>query len=536
MAVAQVRPAQPGDADRLIELASACLGADYPGKEVYDPAWMNAQIDPSSGSETWIAEVDGVINASISFLRPGSGTNPILNLGRNLFRPESFQNDSATTLLQAVNQIANERGHIVVARVPAHDNAQQILFENFNYSCVGFQPFKHMLQTRVGVLFYIREANQVLMTRLPLSESLSQIAELASIALEKLKISNPLTIRDGAVGYPLQHELKVHDSTYDDYQLWKAQAQSANPPVEISTGYNLGFGLMRVEYNAPSQALLAQRDTKIVAGIAYFFDEHDRCVRFIDGFSSDDISMGAVFQQATKVSQEQFSAVYIEVDILANAPRLLKTAEQLGFVPVTYLPAFYCRNGAYADVVKMIKLNMPYALDGVDFTAQARTIAEVIDRNFQDQKVGVAIINLLRTLPIFEGLGDGELRKIARLFTQKLFRPGEQIFKKGDVGDSAYVVMRGQIDIQLEENAKPIAAVSSGKIFGELSLLDGAPRNAFAVAGQASIVLVVQRNSLSDLAQREPHLGMVIMKNIAMDLSNKLRLANTTIATLKQGR
>jgi hypothetical protein len=256
----------------------------------------------------------------------------------------------------------------------------------------------------------------------------------------------------------------------------------------------------------------------------------------VDAFSVDDVSMGAVLQHASKVAQEQLNAVYVEADILATAPRLLKTAEQLGFVPVAYLPAFYGYNNSYSDLVKMVKLNMPYALDGMEITSHARALAEIIDRNFEDQKMGVAIINLLRTLPIFDGLGDGELRKIARLFTQKLFRAGEQLFKRGDSGDSAYVVMRGQIDIQLEENGKPIASLTSGKIFGELAVLDGAPRNAFAVAAQPSILLVVQRNALNELVHREPHLGMVVMRNIAMDLSNKLRGANATISSLKQGQ
>src|SRR5207237_9414359 len=111
-------------------------------------------------------------------------------------------------------------------------------------------------------------------------------------------------------------------------------------------------------------------------------------------FAIDDLSMGPLLQQAVKSVQEQFSPVYVEMDVLVTAPRLLKTAEQLGFVPVGYLPAFYFRNSTYADVVKMVKLNMPYSLDDVDFTAEARSIAEVIDRNFSDQKVGVAIINL----------------------------------------------------------------------------------------------------------------------------------------------
>ena len=227
-------------------------------------------------------------------------------------------------------------------------------------------------------------------------------------------------------------------------------------------------------------------------------------------------------------------AVYAEIDILATATRLLKVAEQLGYVPVGYLPGFYSMSNYVADVVKCVKLNMPYSLDSMNLTNQSRKVVEAVDRNFQDQKVGVAIINLLRGLPIFAGLGDGELRKIARLCTQKLYRPGEQIFRKGDSGEEAYIVMRGQIDIQLEEQSAPIASISSGKIFGELAFLDGAPRNAYAVANQASILLEMQRLAFNDLVQREPHLGMVVMKNVALDLSNKLRAASSTIASLKK--
>ena len=291
---------------------------------------------------------------------------------------------------------------------------------------------------------------------------------------------------------------------------------------------------MRVPAKEPFRAMLGQRDDKFVTGTAYYFDEFDRCIRFIDGFSTDDLSMGTLLQAAMKNVQQQFSPVYIEVDILATAPRLIKCAEQLGFVPVAYLPAFYCRNGSYSDVVKLIKLNTAYALDATDLTAHSRTVAEIVDRNFQDQKIGIAIINLLRGLPIFEGLGDGELRKIARLFTQKLYRPGEPIFKKGDSGDEAFIVMRGQVDIKLDENGNPIASIPSGKVFGELAFLDGAPRNAFAVANQASILLVVHRSALNDLIQREPHLGMVVMRNMAMDLSNKLRAANTALAAARK--
>jgi len=180
----------------------------------------------------------------------------------------------------------------------------------------------------------------------------------------------------------------------------------------------------------------------------------------------------------------------------------------------------------------MVKLNLPYSLDSAAFTAQAGAMVTIIDRNFEDQKLGLAIINLLRPLSMFGGLGDGELRKIARLFTQKLYRPGEFVFARGDSSGEAYIVLRGKINIQLQRDAAPVAQLTDGKIFGELAFLDGAPRNAFAAAAQPSILLVVQRSAFADLARQEPHLGMVVMRNMAADLAAKLRHADGTLAAL----
>jgi hypothetical protein len=296
----------------------------------------------------------------------------------------------------------------------------------------------------------------------------------------------------------------------------------------------MGSGQLRTPVTLPPQAFLGQKDEKIVAGLAFYFDTSDQCARLVEAFCCDDVSMGALFAHAVKVVIEQMKAVYVEVDVLATAPRLLKAAEQMGFVPVAYLPAFYCRAGTFADVVKMVKLNLPYALDTADFTAHAKSVVDIIDRNFEDQKVGMAIINLLRPLSMFGGLGDGELRKIARLFTQKLYRPKEKVFDKNDSSDEAYIVLRGKINILLEQNASPVAQLTDGKIFGEMAFLEGSPRNAYAVAAQPSILLVVQRSAFADLARREPNLGMVVMRNVAVDLAEKLRHANAALAAAQK--
>jgi hypothetical protein len=532
---ATIRQATASDAPQWIDLLRSVLGDHYPFPEVYDPAWVSSQLDASSGQETWIVELDERLLASASCLPPAvQNVNPITNLGRILFRPGSYADGAAGALVGALNELAIQRGHLVVARVLASDNSQQALLENSGFACVGFQPFKHLLQIREGVLFYVRMCQPMLVTRLPLSESLPQINELAVHVLDCLQIANPLTVRDGATGYPLQTEMMIHDASAEDFDLWRLQGQSANPTREVSTGYNLGWGLMRIATEAPIRAILGQREDQIVAGLAYAYDEQDRCLRIMDSFAADDLSTGAMVHHLVDMAQDRLKALTVEVDVLATAPRLLKSAEQLGFVPVAYLPAFFFEQGCCADVVKLVKLNLPYSLENTALTAHANRIVEIVDHNFQDQKVGIAVVNLLRSLSIFQGLGDGELRKIARIFTQKLVRQGERVFHKGEAGQEAYVVMRGQVDIWLEDQGRPVASMQTGHIFGEQAFLESTTRVASAIASQPTILLVVQRSAFNRLVQSEPHLGMVVMKNVAMELSAKLRHANTALISARQ--
>ncbi len=527
-----IRRATVDDAIPWIDLLLASLGQNYAAREVYDPVWAAAQFAEESNCETWVVEANGALLGSVTFLPPNWPLlNPICNLGRLLLRPESHGSGAARALLARVVGIASERGQTSVARVSATDNPQQLVLEQLGFICCGFQPFKHLLELRSGYLFYVLPSARVLGLRQRLSVSLPQVTELARAVLGLLGLPAPEPFRDGATGYPLRSpDLRGEEIGFGDYQFCKSQLRQQNPFPEVSGGFHLGLGMMRVESGAPIRAMIGRLGARTMAGLAWCFDEQDRCVRVVDTFCADELSLGAVFQAVLKVAVEQHQATYVEMDVLASAPRLLKTAEQLGFVPVAYLPAFFSRSGAVDDVVKMVKLNLPYSFEGGEFTRQARSIAEIVDRNFDEQKVGVALIDLVRGLPIFSGLGDGEIRKVAHLFDQRLYRPGEVIFSKGASGDEVFVVMRGSVEIRLDEKGQAVATMTEGKIFGELAFLDGSPRVAWSVAVQPSILLVVHRDAFNDLVAREPHLGMVIVRNIALDLSQKLRHASSVLA------
>jgi CRP/FNR family transcriptional regulator, cyclic AMP receptor protein len=523
-----IRKAVAQDAPAWLELLRLATENDYPDKQVYDADFIAAQLQETA-AETWIAEEDGVIEATFTFLPPGAGSaNPVANIGRHFQRPEAYGTGAASALIGKAVEEAQSRKQLLVSRVLASDLQQQHLYESAGFAPVGFQPYKHSQKNRESVVFYYRLGGVDLGARLPISESIPQVAELAQLSLGSLNLGVPAVGRDGLTGYPLQSDFEFTEGGLEDFDLWRAHAQAISGEVEISGGFNHGIGFLRLASNEPPAAVFAVQNGTVGAGVLCVTDPLDHCVRVLDSFSVDDFSLGPLLNELTKRTLQEAGA-YVELDILASAPRLLKTAEQIGFVPVAYFPTIHSRAGSYTDVVKFVKLNAHYSFENTSLSPAAKRVADLIAQNFEDQKVGLAIINLLRGLPFFQGLGDGELRKIARLFTQKMFRAGETIFKKGEYSYDAYVLMRGQVDIVLNEGAPPLAQLGNGEIFGELAFLDGTPRTASAIASQTTIALVIQRTAFSDLARREPHLGMVVFRNIAMELSKRLRKANEVL-------
>src|SRR5436190_19624357 len=94
-----IRQLGGSDAGRWLDLLKASMGEDYPDKQVSQPDWLAPQLEPLTGHETWAAEASGRLYGSVSFPQPASQIkNPVLNLGRQMFRPEFIEDRSAEVL------------------------------------------------------------------------------------------------------------------------------------------------------------------------------------------------------------------------------------------------------------------------------------------------------------------------------------------------------------------------------------------------------------------------------------------------------
>lgn len=101
-----------------------------------------------------------------------------------------------------------------------------------------------------------------------------------------------------------------------------------------------------------------------------------------------------------------------------------------------------------------------------------------------------------------------------RFVDRKVFFPGQYIFRMGDVGDRAYLVQDGKIQIQ---RTKPdgstvvLGELTKGGIFGEMALVDDQPRMACAVATEQTTLVVVGRDQFqSKLNAADPFIRALL--------------------------
>ena len=102
------------------------------------------------------------------------------------------------------------------------------------------------------------------------------------------------------------------------------------------------------------------------------------------------------------------------------------------------------------------------------------------------------------------------------------FACGEIIFKKGDEGDSAFLVESGQVEICDPDSGDILASFGQGELIGEIALIDQHPRTATAKALQASVLIEVRRDLVEQLlVDTDPiirHLLMVVLRRFRNSL------------------
>jgi len=139
------------------------------------------------------------------------------------------------------------------------------------------------------------------------------------------------------------------------------------------------------------------------------------------------------------------------------------------------------------------------------------------------------LIELLRAVELFSGLDDDQLQRLAAISKEVTCKSGDVIFSQGDEGDSLYIVREGQVEISVRHGEGILQRHSriflgDGQLFGEMALIDSGKRSATVHAAQDGTILdFIRGDDFFALCNSDKALGYVVMRNMAIHLSFKLR-------------
>ena len=135
-------------------------------------------------------------------------------------------------------------------------------------------------------------------------------------------------------------------------------------------------------------------------------------------------------------------------------------------------------------------------------------------------------VELLKGVDIFEGLTEQELRRVAAICREARYAKGQVVTSQGEEGDEMFVVRDGLVEVtvgEAGEGPRTVVNLGTGQVVGEMALVDRGPRSATVGCVTDVTLNVIERDAFEKLCQSSAQIGMVVYRNLAADLSFKLR-------------
>lgn len=137
----------------------------------------------------------------------------------------------------------------------------------------------------------------------------------------------------------------------------------------------------------------------------------------------------------------------------------------------------------------------------------------------------------LRNVDLFSRFASKDLTRLGRGVVERNYKKGETIVKEGEQAVAFFVIASGKVEVSQTSGAKKVQVLDTlgpGSSFGEMALLDGAPRSATVKALDDTTCLVLSRWDFVAELQTNPHMAVAMLPI----LSHRLRGMDQKLAAL----
>lgn len=141
------------------------------------------------------------------------------------------------------------------------------------------------------------------------------------------------------------------------------------------------------------------------------------------------------------------------------------------------------------------------------------------------------LVTFFKEGSLFSNLTEEELVQLAQIARERRFDRNQVIFYEGDLGGSLYIIAKGTVKIVMmadDGREHILGLLHAGDFFGEISLIDGQPRSATAIAQDKVSIVMVSRDDFVRLLRENPEMSLKIM----VTLCERLRKTDKHVESL----
>lgn len=137
---------------------------------------------------------------------------------------------------------------------------------------------------------------------------------------------------------------------------------------------------------------------------------------------------------------------------------------------------------------------------------------------------------ILERHPLLAHLPSERLARLAREGEVETWKAGEDIVAEGSLGDALFLILSGEVAVH--KDGKTFATLGAGEVFGEMSMVEPAPRSASVSAMSPTFLFRLPHDSLHRLLVDDPQTASALLIQIVKTLSERLRRANHMLSSV----
>jgi GNAT superfamily N-acetyltransferase len=521
----EVRRAVEADAPAITRLFLAAYGEDYTYPQYYDEQHVKKLIY-SNDMLMFVAEdvqARRVVGTGSVILEIGAYTDLVGEFGRLVVEPESRGRGVGTLLMRARLERVRDRLHVGLAEARTVHPFSVRIGQAHGFAPVGFVPMKNRFgNRRESPCILVQHFGNALQLRKNHPRIVPEAYPLAGLAMQNVGQELDAIVDEEAVPYSHGLGFDIQELTSDGYSKLLRIERGRVLRREIFGPLRLHYGFFKL-VATHSTYLIARDKGKIAGAIGFTRDDAEQNIRIFELIYPNEAAIVFLLRELEQRSRDDWGIATIEIDVSAHAPRMQRTLVELGYIPTAYVPAMAFHRSERRDIIKMSRLLIPLRTSPVLVNWPAKEVAELVLRAFVRSQVQPKIGEAVDRIGLFEGLADEQARRLAGMFEYRRLEDGTTVFTQGETSQEMYIILSGSLDVFVEGATRPVGSVGAGECLGEVALLSNAGHSASALAVEPVELGVLTREALTDLIRQRPDVGVVLFRNVARGLGEKLR-------------